>query len=74
MKKIKPRWIVIGVIVLALVAGVWRAMSNKRAQQAAASAPVAAQTQIELANSDVVRAEQREITQGLDISGTMKAR
>ena len=73
MKKIKPRWIVIGVIVLALVAGVWRAMSNKRAQQAAASAPVAAQTQIELANSDVVRAEQREITQGLDISGTVKA-
>jgi RND family efflux transporter MFP subunit len=73
MKKIKPRWIVIGVIVLALVAGVWRAMSNKRAQQAAASAPVAAQTQIELANGDVVKAELREITQGLDISGTVKA-
>ena len=73
MKKIKPRWIVIGVVVLALVAGVWRAMSNKRAQQAAASAPVAAQTQIELANSDVVQAELREITQGLDISGTVKA-
>jgi len=31
MKNIKPRWIVIGVIVLALVAGVFRALSNKRA-------------------------------------------
>ena len=73
MKKIKPRWIVIGVIVLALVAGVWRAMSNKRAQQAAASAPAVVQTQIELASSDVIQAELREITQGLDISGTVKA-
>lgn len=73
MKKIKPRWIVIGVIVLALVAGVWRAMSNKRAQQAAASAPAVVQTQIELASSDVITAELRNITQGLDISGTVKA-
>ena len=73
MKKIKPRWIVIGVIVLALVAGVWRAMSNKRAQQAAASAPTATQTQVELASSDVINAELRDITQGLDISGTVKA-
>ncbi len=73
MKKIKPRWIVIGVIVLALVVGVWRAMSNKRAQQAAASAPAVVQTQIELASSDVITAELRNITQGLDISGTVKA-
>jgi RND family efflux transporter MFP subunit len=73
MKKIKPRWIVIGVIVLALVGGVWRAMSSKRAQQAAASAPATTQTQVELASSDVIQAELRDITQGLDISGTVKA-
>lgn len=73
MKNIKPRWIVIGIIVLALVAGVWRAMSNKSAQQAAASAPVAAQTQVELANNDVMKAELRDITQGLPVSGTVKA-
>jgi len=73
MKNIKPRWIVIGIIVLALVAGVWRAMSNKSAQQAAASAPVAAQTQVELANNDVMKAELRDITQGLAVSGTVKA-
>ena len=73
MKNIKPRWIVIGVIVLALVAGVIRAMSNKRAQQAAASAPASAVTQVELANTDVMKAEMRDITQGLAVSGTVKA-
>jgi RND family efflux transporter MFP subunit len=73
MKNIKPRWIVIGIIVLALVAGVWRAMSNKSAQQAAASAPVAAQTQVELTNNDVMKVELRDITQGLAVSGTVKA-
>lgn len=73
MKNIKPRWIIIGVIVLALVAGVIRAMSNKRAQQAAASAPASAVTQVELANTDVMKAEMRDITQGLAVSGTVKA-
>jgi RND family efflux transporter MFP subunit len=73
MKKIKPRWIVIGVIVLALVAGVWRAMNNKQAQQAAAAALAAVQTQVELASADVTTAELRDITQGLDVSGTVKA-
>jgi RND family efflux transporter MFP subunit len=73
MKNIKTRWIVIGVIVLALVAGVMRAMSNKRAQQAAASAPASTLTQVELANSDVMKAELRDITQGLAVSGTVKA-
>ncbi len=73
MKKIAPRWIVIGVIVLALVAGVFRALSNKSAQQAAASAPAMVQTQVELASTDVMKAELRDITQGLEVSGTVKA-
>ncbi|WP_310613119.1 efflux RND transporter periplasmic adaptor subunit [Limnohabitans sp.] len=73
MKHIKPRWIVIGVIVLALAAGVWRSLSNKRAQQAAASAPASTVTQVELTTSDVLKAEMRDITQGLEISGTVKA-
>ena len=73
MKKIAPRWIVIGVIVLALVAGVVRAISQKRAKQDAASTPTAAVTQVELANTDVMKAELRDITQGLPISGTVKA-
>ncbi len=73
MKKIAPRWIVIGVIVLALVAGVVRAMIQQRAKQDAASAPTATVTQVELANTDVMKAELRDITQGLPISGTVKA-
>ncbi len=75
MKKIKPRWIVIGIVVLALLGGVIRALSNKRAQQAAASAPAPATTvtQIELASTDVLKAELRDITQGLPVSGTVKA-
>jgi RND family efflux transporter MFP subunit len=48
-------------------------MSNKRAQQAAASAPASTLTQVELANSDVIKAELRDITQGLAVSGTVKA-
>jgi RND family efflux transporter MFP subunit len=73
MKQIKPRWIVIGIVVLALAAGVWRSLSNKRAQQAAASSPATTVTQVELANTDVMKAELRDITQGLEISGTVKA-
>jgi RND family efflux transporter MFP subunit len=73
MKHIKPRWIVIGLIVLALAAGVWRSMSNKRAQQAAASAPATTVTQVELASTDVFKTELRDITQGLPVSGTVKA-
>lgn len=73
MKHIKPRWLVIGVILLALVGGIWRAMSNQSAKKAAAAAPAVAQTQVELASTDVVKAELRDITQGLAISGTVKA-
>ena len=73
MKYIKLRWLVLGFIVLALVAGVWRAMNQKQAQQAAASAPATAPTQLELASTDVMKADLRDITQGLAISGTVKA-
>jgi len=73
MKQIKPRWMVIGIIVLALVAGIVRAVINKRAQQAAAATPPSAVTQLELAQTDVMKAELRDITQGLPISGTVKA-
>ena len=73
MKQIKPRWMVIGIIVLALMTGIVRAVINKRAQQAAAATPPSAVTQLELAQTDVMKAELRDITQGLPISGTVKA-
>ncbi len=73
MKQIKTRWIVIVIVVLALVAGIVRAVINKRAQQAAASAPASVISQLELAPTDALKADLREITQGLAISGTVKA-
>jgi RND family efflux transporter MFP subunit len=73
MKKIKPRWIVIGIVLLALLGGVIRALNNKRAKQEAASAPATVVTHIELASTDALRAELRDITQGLPVSGTVKA-
>ncbi len=73
MKKIPPRRIAIGLIGLALVGGIWRAMSNKQAQQAAASATSDTQNQIELVATDTLTVEEREITQSLNVSGTVKA-
>lgn len=73
MKKFKTRWIIIGLIVLALAGGIWRAVSQKSAQQAAASAPPVTQTKIELASTDAIKADMRDITQGLPVSGTVKA-
>jgi RND family efflux transporter MFP subunit len=71
--KITTRRIVIGLIVLALAIGIWRALSAKRAQQLAATDAAQLQAQIELSNKDVFTAEIREITQGLAVSGTVKA-
>ena len=70
---IKPRWIVIAVVVLALVVSVWRALSTRQQQQLAAATPTPDVTQIELARQDVWTLEPREITQTLDLSGTLKA-
>ena len=71
--RIKSRWIVIAIVVLALVASVWRALSARDQQQLAAATPAPAISQIELAQQDVWTLESREITQTLDVSGTLKA-
>ena len=71
--KIKTRHVVIAVILLALMAGIWRALANRRAQQQMASASATTQTQIEIAQSDVVIAQERNLTQTLSLSGTVKA-
>jgi RND family efflux transporter MFP subunit len=71
--KIKTRHIVIAVILLALLAGIWRALSNRKAQQQSAAATATTQTQIEIAQSDVLVVEERNLTQTLNVSGTVKA-
>ena len=71
--KLTPKRIVIALIVIALAGGIWRALSAKRAQQAAATVAAQIQGQIEFSQNDVFTAEIREITQGLAVSGTVKA-
>ena len=73
MRLLKLRWIVMALVVLALVAGVWRALSARQQQKEAAAAPTPAINQIELATQDVWTLEPREITQTLALSGTVKA-
>lgn len=71
--KIKTRHVVIAVILLALLAGIWRALSARRAQQQSASAIATTQTSIEIAQSDVLVVQERNLTQTLGVSGTVKA-
>jgi len=71
--KIKTRHVVIAVILLALLAGIWRALSARRAQQQSASATPTLQRQIEIAQTDVLVVQDRSLTQTLGVSGTVKA-
>ena len=67
--------LVVALVALLIAGGVLRALSARKAQQdAVAQATIAkAATVVELAATDVVRAETRELAQGLPISGSIKA-
>jgi len=69
------KWLVLALAVLLLGIGLTRALSVRRAQQAAVAEASAAKAQavVELAASDVVQAQARELAQGLAISGSLKA-
>ncbi|HEY3048858.1 MAG TPA: efflux RND transporter periplasmic adaptor subunit [Polaromonas sp.] len=72
------RWIKWAVVLLALllvVGGVLRALSARKAQQQALAVASAAKDQslVELAATDVVRAQTRDVVQGLTVSGSLKA-
>lgn len=66
------KWSLIALVVALLAIGILRALGARRAQQASLSAPVA-QTVVELAPVDVVQVQTRELSQGLPISGALKA-
>jgi RND family efflux transporter MFP subunit len=70
---IKTRWIVLAVIALALAASVWRALSARHQQQQEAATPAPALARVELASPDVWTLAPREITQTLEVAGTIKA-
>lgn len=70
------KWALALLIVLLLAGGVLRALSAREAQQqAVATAASAAKSQslVELAETDVFKAQTREMTQGLAVTGALKA-
>lgn len=71
------KWAIAALIFLLLATAVVAALSARKAQQlalAAASASAGkAQTLVELAATDVVQAQTRELSQGLPVSGALKA-
>ena len=75
MMKPYYKWLALALVVMLIGFSVVRALSARKAQQeAVAQASVAKlQTVVELAASDVVKAETRELAQGLPISGSLKA-
>ena len=66
------KWGAMALVVVLLAVGVLRALSNRSAQQKSLAAPVAPSV-VELAATDVVRVQSRELSQGLAISGALKA-
>jgi len=73
--KLSWKWAIAGAAVLALGAGVAQSLSARKAQQQAVAdaAKVKTVTVVELAPSDVTRAQTRELAQGLPLTGTLKA-
>jgi RND family efflux transporter MFP subunit len=68
-------WIAIIVAALALAFGVMRALGSKRAQQESVAQATTAKVQsvIELAGTDVLKAREVPLAQGLPISGSLRA-
>lgn len=68
------KWVVLGVVVLLIASGILRALAARKAQQeAVAAAASKAEAVVELAATDIVRAQPRELVQGVPIAGTLKA-
>ncbi|WP_332825170.1 efflux RND transporter periplasmic adaptor subunit [Ramlibacter sp.] len=69
------KWLLAAVLVAVVLAVAWRVMGSRRAVQVADAQQAAqrAEPSVELAQADVVKAEQRELLRGLPISGSLKA-
>jgi len=69
------KWGLAALVVVLLAAGVLRALSARKAQQAALAEQTArvAQTVVELGTQDVLTLQPMELQRGLSVSGTLKA-
>ncbi len=76
-KKNRLKWFIVTVVVLLIAAGVVRSLSARKDRQQALVTSTATQqpgqSQVELASTDVVKAQTLEVVQGLSVSGTLKA-
>ena len=76
-KKNRLKWVIAAVVVLLIAAGVVRALSARKDRQQVLATGTAmqqqGQSQVELASTDVVKAQTLEVVQGLAVSGTLKA-
>ncbi|MCY1165902.1 Multidrug resistance protein MdtA [compost metagenome] len=74
-KKSWIKWTVALVVVLLIALGVMRALSARKAQQQALATAAISKEQglVELATTDVVKAQTLEVVQGLPVSGSLKA-
>ena len=75
--KNRLKWVIAAVVVLLIAAGVVRALSTRKDRQQVLATGTAmqqqGQSQVELASTDVVKAQTLEVVQGLAVSGTLKA-
>lgn len=69
------KWAIVALVLLALATAVLGALSARKKQQQALAADTAAKAQpvVELAATDVVQAKTMELSQGLPVSGALKA-
>ena len=75
MSRRSLKWLVIGLVVLLLAAGLFRALAARKEQQdqVAKASQQKVQAVVELAPTDVLKAQQRELAQGLPVSGSLRA-
>lgn len=69
------KWLALALVVALIAVGVARALSARQAQQQAVAQAATAKLQsvVELAATDVMKAQEQALSQGLPISGSLKA-
>lgn len=67
------KWGLVALVLALLAAGILRALSGRKAQQAALAANTQAQTVVELTPADLVAAAEQALQVGVPISGTVRA-
>ena len=67
------KWLLVLLVLGVIAATAWRVMSDRKAKQQALTTTPKEVVAVELVASDVVKAQMLDITQGLSVSGTLKA-